>query len=53
MEPIALEQKRGETVLVQRCVTCGFVRRNRRGPADDADALIALAADLARAGPPR
>jgi hypothetical protein len=48
MEPVALAQKRGELVLVHECRTCGLVRRNRTCPQDDREALLRLAAELAR-----
>jgi len=43
MEPIAVELKGGEYSLVHRCVVCGTERRNRTSPADDFEAILAIA----------
>jgi len=42
MEPISYEVKGGETVLLHRCVACGFERRNRTAPNDDFEAILRL-----------
>jgi hypothetical protein len=42
MEPIAYEVKGGETVLLHRCATCRFERRNRTAPDDSLEAILAL-----------
>ena len=50
MEPIAVEQKRGEVVLIHECRECGLRRRNRRDTQDDGEALLA-GASLSRSSP--
>lgn len=42
MEPVGLELKEGKYILVQRCVKCGFVRRNKVVDADDFNAVLEL-----------
>lgn len=42
MEPVGLELKDGKYILVQRCVKCGFVRRNKVVDADDFNAVLEL-----------
>lgn len=46
MEPVGLEMRRGEYVIIHRCVDCRTRRRNRAHPDDSPDALH----DLARRG---
>lgn len=43
MEPIAIEQARGEHVIVHRCLACGRVKRNKAAPADSRSALVEVA----------
>ena len=43
MEPVAVETRRGEYMIVHRCVKCGTVCRNRSAPTDDPAAILALA----------
>jgi hypothetical protein len=42
MEPVGALSKSGEIVLVQQCVVCGHIRRNRSAADDDRDALLGL-----------
>lgn len=42
MEPISIEQKRGDFVIVQRCQSCGHVRKNKAAPEDDMDEIIRI-----------
>jgi hypothetical protein len=42
MEPVAIELDHGRTMIVQRCETCGFERRNRSAAADDFEAILAV-----------
>lgn len=42
MMPVGALHERGEFVVVQRCVECGHVWRNRAAPGDHKDALFAL-----------
>lgn len=47
MVPVAVDQKRGDYILLQRCVQCGHERKNKVSPADSRAALVKLAQDLA------
>lgn len=47
MEPIAVDQRHGEVVLVHQCKKCGFMRRNRRSAGDDSESLFRLIARIA------
>jgi hypothetical protein len=42
MEPVGALSEGGRTVLVQRCVGCGRVWRNKVAGDDDPDAVLAL-----------
>ena len=42
MEPVGVEQKSGEFVILHRCVKCGFERKNKVSEDDDFDTLIKL-----------
>lgn len=42
MEPVGALAEGSEIVLVQRCVACGHLRRNRSAADDDRDAVLAL-----------
>ena len=42
MEPIALENKNGEQVIVHRCVVCGFQKKNKVAENDSFDELLLL-----------
>ncbi|HVT75348.1 MAG TPA: RNHCP domain-containing protein [Candidatus Paceibacterota bacterium] len=46
MEPIKVEIEKNEHMITQRCVVCGFERRNRFQKGDDFDALIDLSKKL-------
>jgi rubrerythrin len=48
MRPVGLEIKRGNYVIIHRCQTCGFVKKNKTAPEDNLDAIIALAKTLAK-----
>ena len=45
MEPIALEQKHGDNYIVQQCITCGFVKRNKQNKNDNLETIIRLSAN--------
>lgn len=47
MEPVALEKEKGEEKLTQRCVTCGFMKKNKVCPEDDFEALLGIAKKMA------
>jgi|SRR6185369_11685676 len=40
MEPVALEREKGEERIVQRCILCGYMKKNKVGPLDDFEALL-------------
>lgn len=42
MYPVSYEQKNGAEYIVQECVKCHHVRRNKVSPDDSRDAVIAL-----------
>jgi len=42
MEPMGVEVKNGKYIILHRCVSCGFVRRNRVAEHDDFDAILRL-----------
>ncbi|MDQ3906412.1 MAG: RNHCP domain-containing protein [Actinomycetota bacterium] len=42
MEPVGALWEGGEIIVVQRCLGCGHIRRNRAAANDDRDALLAL-----------
>lgn len=43
MKPICVESKAGSYILVHECTRCGFQKRNKTVPADNFEALLALA----------
>lgn len=50
MPAVAIEtDKGGETVIVQRCETCGLTRRCRRAKGDSDEAILAVAKAFAAA----
>lgn len=42
MEPIGIETKGGKYVIIHRCTSCGFERKNKASENDDTDAIIQL-----------
>lgn len=42
MEPMGVELKKGEYVIVHKCVRCGFEKKNKAAKDDDFDVLIKL-----------
>lgn len=42
MEPINVEIKSGEHILVHRCVKCGYQKHNKLANTDNFDTLLAL-----------
>jgi hypothetical protein len=42
MPPVGALHERGRTIIVQQCLSCGHVWRNRAADADDPDAILAL-----------
>ncbi|MDP2838221.1 MAG: RNHCP domain-containing protein [Candidatus Moranbacteria bacterium] len=43
MEPLSCEKERGQEKLIQRCIHCGMVRKNKVHEQDDFEALLELA----------
>ena len=48
MEPVGTLLEDGEFVVVQRCVSCGHMWRNRTAPTDDRDTVLALSGNVIR-----
>lgn len=42
MEPIGVELKHGEYVILHRCVLCGFEKRNKMAKDDNFEAVLRL-----------
>ena len=42
MEPIRVERDKKGYMIVQHCLTCGHIRRNKTMPDDDWDTIIEL-----------
>lgn len=42
MEPISVEKRKNELILVHRCAKCGHQKRNKTAPNDDFDQLLKL-----------
>ncbi len=40
MEPIGLEMKNGEYVLIHKCVKCGHVKKNKKTEKDDMEEIL-------------
>ncbi|MEK7186903.1 MAG: RNHCP domain-containing protein [Patescibacteria group bacterium] len=42
MEPVGVEQKGGEYIILHRCILCGFEKRNKAAKDDNFDAILKL-----------
>ena len=42
MEPIGVEMRGGEYILIHQCKTCGEIRRNKSSTNDDFDDILKL-----------
>ncbi len=51
MEPVRIEGTTPKYIIVHRCVTCGFERRNKIDDADEADAIVAIIQTFAKNAP--
>jgi len=40
MKPVAIEQKKGEYVILHKCVKCNHERKNKVAPEDDINAIM-------------
>jgi len=43
MEPIAIEMKKGNYVILHQCTRCGWQRRNKTAIDDNFEAILAVA----------
>lgn len=43
MEPLSLVKERGQERLVQHCLSCGIIRKNKVQKDDNFEALLGLA----------
>lgn len=43
MRPIGVEFKKGEYIILHRCVKCGYERKNKASGKDDFEAILGLA----------
>lgn len=46
MEPIAVEIKKGEYILTQKCQKCGHIRKNKISPLDNFDEILKLSKSM-------
>lgn len=46
MKPISILQKKGEFIILHKCIKCGFERKNKINENDDFDKLITLSKTL-------
>jgi hypothetical protein len=44
MEPVAIELKSGEKIIVHRCLSCGELRRNKAAAEDRLEAMLKIMA---------
>lgn len=44
MEPVGLETKNGEQMIVHRCMKCGITKRNKTTPDDNSEEIIRISA---------
>ena len=42
MEPMEIELKHGESIILHRCVKCQFIRKNKTVPEDDFNEILKL-----------
>jgi len=42
MEPVSVELKDGEYIILHRCVKCGFEKRNKASKSDDFNIILKL-----------
>ena len=46
MEPIGIDQKKGNYIILHKCIKCGYEKRNRTAEGDDFDAILKVAGEL-------
>jgi len=42
MEPMEIELKHGESIIIHRCINCKFIRKNKTVPEDDFNEILKL-----------
>jgi ribosomal protein L37E len=42
MEPVGIELKRGEYIIVHRCISCGFEKRNKMSEDDNFNTVLKI-----------
>ncbi len=40
MEPIKIEMEKDEFILSNKCVVCGYIKRNKTAPGDDLSSVL-------------
>ncbi|HBB38121.1 MAG TPA: hypothetical protein DEP63_00180 [Candidatus Magasanikbacteria bacterium] len=45
MEPVEVGTKNGEYIILHRCTTCGFEKRNRASKDDSFDAIVKISSN--------
>lgn len=46
MEPIGIDQKRGEYIILHKCIVCGYEKRNKTVDEDNFDEILKVAGEL-------
>ncbi len=46
MRPVVFEQSRGGYSLTHRCISCGYMKKNKTAKDDDFETLVALSCSL-------
>jgi hypothetical protein len=42
MEPVSIDVKRGQYIILHRCTKCGFEKRNKSAADDNFEAILAI-----------
>lgn len=42
MQPVSIEMKAGETMIVHKCVTCGYAKKNKTAGDDNLDEITKI-----------
>jgi len=42
MEPIGIEVKKGEYIIIHKCTKCGEIKKNKAAPGDNFEAILKL-----------
>lgn len=46
MEPVEIDQKKGEYIILHRCTKCNHERKNKTVESDDFDSILKVAGEL-------